>query len=176
MLISLQTAALPVMAPAPHQRKAEVSDEPSEPHGRNRRPPHRYRDGSKATQEPNNPPVPAAAAEVPNPAVKQMHCCQGVDSGQDAEYFDIDDHSEVDEDSEEGEDVQRPIPRACAPQGQPLPSPMDMVNSVDPLESTDRGGNSNAARDIKYFFERNKQGAKMSVCRKCRKVCSLHVY
>ena len=164
------------MAPAPRQRKVEVSDEPSKSRVRNRRPPHRYHNGSGATHEPNNPPVPAATAEVPNPTVGQTRHRQDVDSGQNAEYFNIDDHSEVDEDSDEAEDVRRPIPRARAPQGQSLPSPMDTVNSIDPLESTDRGGSSNAARDINYFFERNKQGAKMSVCRRCRKVCCLHAY
>lgn len=83
--------------PAPHQRRAEAHDEPSVPHICARCPPQCYRDNSDSTHEPNNPPVPAA--EVPNPAVRQMHRCQPVDSAQDAEYFDIDNHSKVDEDN-----------------------------------------------------------------------------
>ena len=148
--------------PAPHQHRAEAHDEPSVPCICAHHPPQHYRDNSNSTREPNNPPIPAA--EVPNPAVRQMHHHQPVDSAQDTEYFDIDNHSEVDEDDNDGaEGVERPIPRACAPQRQALLSPMDTVNSIDPLESIDKG--SNTARDINNFFKRSPEG---STCRRCR--------
>ena len=136
------------------------------PHICARHPPQHYCDNSDSTREPNNPPVPAA--EVPDPTVRQTHCCQPVDSAQDAEYFDIDNHSKVDEDDDNddndgAEGVERPIPRARAPQRQALPSPMDTVNSIDPLESINKG--SNTAQDINNFFERSPEG---STCRRCR--------
>ena len=152
--------------PAPRQCGAEAHDEPSVPRICACHPPQRYRDNSNSTREPNNPPVPAA--EVPNPVVRQTHHHQPVDSAQDAEYFDIDNHSEVDEDDNNNdnngaEGVERPIPQARAPQQQALLSPMDMVNSIDPLESIDKG--SNTAWDINNFFERSPEG---STCRRCR--------
>ncbi|KIM58286.1 hypothetical protein SCLCIDRAFT_10275 [Scleroderma citrinum Foug A] len=152
--------------PAPHQCGAEAHDKPSVPRIRAHRPPQCYHDNSDSTREPNNPPIPTA--EVPNPAVRQTHHRQTVDSAQDTEYFDIDNHSEVDEDDNDddnngAEGVKRPIPRARAPQRQALPSPMDTVNSINPLESIDKG--SNTAQDINNFFERSPEG---STCRRCR--------
>ena len=104
----------------PRQRKVEAHDEPSDPRTRARRPPERYHDGSDPVYQTDNLPVPAAAA--PRPAVRQMQRCKPVDSEQDAEFIDINDHSEVDEDDvdetgvvDETEAVKRPIPRAHAP-------------------------------------------------------------
>ena len=161
---------------APRQRGAEVPDEPPDPRTRARRPPQRYRDGSDPICQPDNPPVPAAAA--PKPAVRQKQRRQLVDSGPDAEFIDINDHSEVDEedvDETEGgvdeteEGVERPVPRARAPRGHALPSPMNTVNSIDPLDSA----GSKGARDVNYFFDRNAEGA---TCRICKLVFLLHAY
>ena len=114
-------------------------------------------------REPSNPPIPAADAS--RPAMKQTHHLQPVRSEWDAEYIDIENHSDVGEDdNEEGEEsVEQPIPQAHAPQGQALPSPMGTVNSIDPLDSTGKG--SNSTRDVHHFFEKTSEA---STCRICR--------
>ena len=158
----------------PRQRKVEARDEPSDPRTRARRPPERYRDGADPVCQTNNLPVLAAAA--PRPAVKQTQRRQPVDSEQDAEFIDINDHSEVDEDDvddtgavDEAEAVEQSIPRAHAPRGPVLPSPMNTVNSIDPLDSS--GGKG--ARDVNYFFDRSAEGA---ICRICKLVFLLPSY
>ena len=154
--------------PAPRQRRAEAPDEPPNPRTHARHPPQCYRDGFDPICQPDNPPAPAAA---PKPAVRQKQHRQLVDSEPDAEFIDINDHSEVDEDdvnetekgvdeTEKGVDeaekgVERPIPRAHAPRGHALPSPMNTVNSIDPLDSA----GSKGAQDVNYFFDRNAEGA-----------------
>ena len=144
----------------PCQCKVEARDEPSDPHTRARHPPQRYRDGSDPVCQTNNLPVPAAVA--PRPAVRQTQRCKPVDSKQDAEFIDINDHSEVDEDDvdetgvvDETEAVEQLIPRAHAPRGSALLSPMNMVNSIDPLDSSSGKG----AQDVNCFFNRNAEGA-----------------
>ena len=84
--------------PAPCQCGAEACDEPSEPHPHARRPPQCYHDDSDPV-EPDNLPVPPAG--VPKPTVRQTHHHQPVNSGEDTKFFDIDDHSKVDEDDDD---------------------------------------------------------------------------
>ena len=150
----------------PCQRKVEARDKPSDPHTRAWHPPECYCDGSDPVCQTDNLPVPAAAA--PRPTVRQMQHCQSVDSEQDAEFIDINDHLEVDEDDvdetgvvNETEAVKWPIPWAHAPWGPALPSPMNMVNSIDPLDSS--GGKG--AWDVNYFFDRNAEGATCWICK-----------
>lgn len=154
--------------PAPRQRGAEAPDEPPDPRTHARRPPQCYRDGFDPICQPDNPPAPAAA---PKPAVRQKQRRQLVDSEPDAEFIDINDHSEVDEDDvdETEKGVERPIPWAHAPREHALPSPMNTVNSIDPLDSA----GSKGARDVNYFFDRNAEGA---TCRICKLVFLLHAY
>ena len=149
--------------PAPRQRGTEVHDQPSDPNTRIRRQPSRFRNNANPIREPSNPPIPAADAS--RPAMKQTHHLQPVRSERDTEYIDIENHSDVDEDdNEEGEEsVEQPIPRARAPRGQALPSPMGTVNSIDPLDSTGKG--SDSTRDVRHFFEKTSEA---STCRICR--------
>ena len=108
--------------PTPRQCGAEVPDEPPDPHTHAQCPPQCYCDGSDPIYQPNNPPVPAAAA--PKPAVRQKQHHQVVDSGPDTKFIDINNHSKVDEEDvneteggvdETEEGVERPVPRARAP-------------------------------------------------------------
>ena len=149
--------------PAPRQRGTEIHDQPSEPNTRIHRQPICFRDNANPIRKPNNPPIPTADAS--RPAMRQTHCLQPVRSEQDAEYIDIENHSDVGEDNNEEveEGVEQPVPRARAPRGQALPSPMDTVNSIYPLDSTGKG--SDLTRDVCHFFEKTSEA---STCRICR--------
>ena len=149
--------------PAPRQRRTEVHDQPSDPNTRICRQPIHFRDNTNPIHEPNNPPIPTADAS--RPAMRQTHRLQPVHSERDAEYIDIENHFNVGEDDNEEveEGVEQPIPRARAPQGQALLSPMGMVNSIDPLDSTGKG--SDSTRDVRHFFEKTSEA---STCRICR--------
>ena len=130
----------------------------SDPRAHICRPPECFRDGSNPIREPDG------TAQAPKPTVKQTHRCQPVHPEQDAKYINIENHSDVDEDDDEEieESVEQPIPRARAPQGQALPSPMGTVNFIDPLDSAGKGGR--AARDVHHFFDRTLD---TSICRSC---------
>lgn len=165
------------MAP-PRHRGTGVHDEPTEPRNRNRRLPERFRDNSDPIPEsdnppePNDPPVPAP--EASKCAVKQVPRRWPVHSNQDTEFINIDEHSEVeDNDDDKAEGVERPVPRARAPPGHTLPSPMNTANSIDPLRSADKSKGRESSRDVRHFFERLKDG---TTCRVCRLVFCLHDY
>ena len=130
----------------------------SDPRARIRRPPERFRDGSNPIREPDG------TAQAPKPTVKQTHRHQPVHPDQDAEYINIENHSDVDEDNDKEieESVEQPIPRARAPRGQALPSPMGTVNSIDPLDSAGKG--CRAAWDVHHFFDKTPD---VSICRSC---------
>lgn len=149
--------------PAPRQRGTKVHDQPSDPNTRTRHQPSRFHNNANPIREPNNPPIPTADAS--RPTMKQTHHLQPVHSEQDAEYINIKNHSDVGEDDNEEveESVEQPIPRARAPWGQALPSPMGTVNSIDPLDSTGKG--SDSTRDVCHFFEKTSEA---STCRICR--------
>ena len=149
--------------PAPRQCGTEVHDQPSDPNTRIRRQPIHFRDNAKPIREPNNPPIPAADAS--RPAMRQTHCLQPVHSERDAEYIDIENHSDVGEDNNEEveEGVEQPIPQARAPWGQALPSPMGTVNSIDPLDSTGKG--SDSTQDVRHFFEKTSEALTCRICR-----------
>ena len=149
--------------PAPRQRGTEVHDQPSDPNTRTCRQPSHFRNNANPIREPNNPPIPTADAS--RPAMKQMHHLQPVHSEWDAEYIDIENHSDVGEDDNEEveESVEQAIPRARAPQGQALPSPMGTVNSIDPLDSTGKG--SDSTRDVHHFFEKTSEASTYQICR-----------
>ena len=144
----------------PRKRRTEPQDhhQSSDPCAHIRRPPERFRDGSNPIREPDG------TAQAPKPTVKQTHRRQPVHPEQDAEYINIENHSDVDEDDDEEieESVEQPIPRARAPWGQALPSPMGMVNSIDPLYSAGKGGR--VAQDVRHFFDRTSDA---SICRSC---------
>ena len=143
--------------PAPRQRGTEVHDQPSDPNTRIRRQPIRFHDNANPIREPNNPPIPAADAS--RPAMRQTHRLQPVRSERDAEYINIENHSDVGEDDNEEveEGVEQPIPQARAPRNQALPSPMGTVNSIDPLDSTGKG--SDSTRDVRHFFEKTSEAS-----------------
>ena len=143
--------------PAPRQCGTEVHDQPSDPNTRIRRQPIHFRDNANPIREPNNPPIPAADAS--RPTMRQTHRLQPVHSERDAECIDIKNHSDVGEDDnkEVEEGVEQPIPWACAPQGQALLSPMGMVNSIDPLDSTGKG--SDSTRDVRHFFKKTSEAS-----------------
>jgi len=161
------------MAP-PHQHRLKDHDEPPEPHIC--RPPQHFHDGLNPIHEPNGPVI---AAEVSQPTVRPTCCHQPVHSNQDTEFFDINDHSEVDKDNNNNNDddktggVEQPIPQACAPQGQALPSSMATVNSIEPSWSGGKGRKSNTW-DVNHFFVKTPEG---STCQVCKLVSlSMHLF
>ena len=152
----LTPTVLSVM-PAPRQCGTEVHDQPSDPNTRIRHQPSHFCNNANPICEPSNPPIPAADAS--RPAMRQTHRLQPVCSERDAEYINIENHSDVGEDDNEEveEGVEQPIPRARAPRGQALPSPMGTVNSIDPLDSTGKG--SDSTRDVRHFFEKTSEAS-----------------